>query len=104
MLYATHDIEHNSLLHLFPARSPIFSHVNATFQGLTTIHSSDAEKRLTDEFHYHMDLNSSTTYLYLATTRAFAYWLEIVCVIYIATITLSFIVFNQKHGESQSCG
>lgn len=78
--------------------------MNATFQGLTTIHSSEAEKRLTDEFHHHMDLNSSTTYLYLATTRAFAYWLEIVCVIYIATITLSFIVFKQKHGESQSCG
>uniref|UniRef100_A0A182TTB0 ABC transmembrane type-1 domain-containing protein n=1 Tax=Anopheles melas TaxID=34690 RepID=A0A182TTB0_9DIPT len=73
-------------------RSPIFSHANASFQGLSTIRAFGVEKILADEFDKHQDLNTSAWYLFLATTRAFAQWLEMVCVLYIAVVTLSFLL------------
>lgn len=75
-------------------RSPIFSHANASFQGLTTIRAFGAEKILAYEFDKHQDLNTSAWYLFLATTRAFALWLELVCVLYIAVVTFSFLVME----------
>jgi ATP-binding cassette, subfamily C (CFTR/MRP), member 4 len=79
---------------MIAARSPIFSHANATFQGLTTIRAFNAEEKLSSEFDTHQDLNTTSWYLFLATSRAFAFWLEIVCVVYIATVTLSFLVLG----------
>uniref|UniRef100_A0A182YG78 ABC transmembrane type-1 domain-containing protein n=1 Tax=Anopheles stephensi TaxID=30069 RepID=A0A182YG78_ANOST len=84
-------------------RSPIFSHANASFQGLSTIRAFGVEKILADEFDKHQDLNTSAWYLFLATTRAFAQWLELVCVLYIAVVTLSFLmVENCNYGKELS--
>ncbi|XP_035890492.1 uncharacterized protein LOC118502378 [Anopheles stephensi] len=77
-------------------RSPIFSHANASFQGLSTIRAFGVEKILADEFDKHQDLNTSAWYLFLATTRAFAQWLELVCVLYIAVVTLSFLMVENS--------
>ncbi|XP_050086989.1 ATP-binding cassette sub-family C member 4-like isoform X2 [Anopheles aquasalis] len=77
-------------------RSPIFSHANASFQGLSTIRAFGVEKVLADEFDKHQDLNTSAWYLFLATTRAFAQWLEMVCVLYIAVVTLSFLLVEDS--------
>lgn len=76
---------------LLSARSPLFSHVNATLQGLSTIRVSGAEKRLDSEFYSHLDHNSSASFLYVCTSRAFAFWLDFVCVFYIAVVTYSFL-------------
>ncbi|XP_055678761.1 probable multidrug resistance-associated protein lethal(2)03659 isoform X2 [Lutzomyia longipalpis] len=75
-------------------RSPVFSHTNATLQGLATIRAFNAQQILTNEFDSHQDLNTSAWYLYLATTRAFALWLELVCVLYITSVTMSFLVLG----------
>ncbi|XP_049301233.1 uncharacterized protein LOC125774907 [Anopheles funestus] len=77
-------------------RSRIFSHANASFQGLSTIRAFGVEKILADEFDKHQDLNTSAWYLFLATTRAFAQWLELVCVLYIAVVTLSFLMVENS--------
>uniref|UniRef100_A0AAG5CQF6 Uncharacterized protein n=1 Tax=Anopheles atroparvus TaxID=41427 RepID=A0AAG5CQF6_ANOAO len=77
-------------------RSPIFSHASASFQGLSTIRAFGVEKILADEFDKHQDLNTSAWFLFLATTRAFAQWLELVCVLYIAIVTLSFLMVESS--------
>ncbi|KAF6207171.1 hypothetical protein GE061_018410, partial [Apolygus lucorum] len=45
------------------------------------------------EFDNHQDLHSSAWYLFIASSRAFGFWLDIVCFIYIALVTLSFLIF-----------
>ncbi|XP_037030669.1 multidrug resistance-associated protein 4-like [Bradysia coprophila] len=75
-------------------RSPIFSHANATLQGLSTIRAFKAQQILSNEFDTHQDLSTSSWYLFLASTRAFALWLELVCVLYMATVILSFLLLG----------
>ncbi|XP_048004907.1 ATP-binding cassette sub-family C member 4-like [Leguminivora glycinivorella] len=75
-------------------RSPVFSHLNASLQGITTIRAFGAQETLIREFDNHQDLHSSAWYLFIATSRAFGFWLDLVCVIYIAIVTLSFLVLN----------
>lgn len=78
------------------ARSPLFSHTNATLQGLSTIKAFKAEQIVANEFDVHQDLNTSCWYMFLATTRAFALWLELTCVLYMGTVLLSFLLLGNS--------
>ncbi|EAT35435.1 AAEL012386-PA [Aedes aegypti] len=77
-------------------RSPIYAHLNATLQGLSTIRAFGAQTALRREFNHHLDVNTSAWFIFATTTRAFALWLDFVCVIYIAMVTLSFLVAEQN--------
>ncbi|KAK5646964.1 hypothetical protein RI129_005428 [Pyrocoelia pectoralis] len=77
-------------------RSPVFGHLNASLQGLTTIRAFRAESILIEEFDSLQDLHSSAWYLFITTSQAFAYWLDFVCVIYICIVTFSFLVIDDS--------
>ncbi|XP_025834708.1 probable multidrug resistance-associated protein lethal(2)03659 isoform X5 [Agrilus planipennis] len=77
-------------------RSPVFAHLNASLQGMTTIRAFGAQKILEKEFDNHQDLHSSAWYIFISTSRAFGLWLDFICVIYIAVVTLSFLVFGDE--------
>lgn len=77
------------------ARSPIFTHVSATLQGLSTIRGFKAQEILNKEFDKHQDLHSSAWYIFLSTSTAFGYWLELISVFYIAIVILSFLLYGK---------
>ncbi|XP_037815936.1 probable multidrug resistance-associated protein lethal(2)03659 [Lucilia sericata] len=79
-------------------RSPIYSHLAASLNGLATIRAFEAEEILIAEFDIYQDLHSSGFYMFVATSRAFGYWLDCCCVVYIALITLSFFLFTPDNG------
>ncbi|KAM8705385.1 hypothetical protein ACLKA7_009792 [Drosophila subpalustris] len=79
-------------------RSPIYSHLSASLNGLATIRAFGAQKELISEFDNFQDMHSSGFYMFLATSRAFGYWLDLVCVLYIAIVTLSFFLFAPENG------
>ena len=54
---------------MYIARSPVYSHLSLTLQGLTTIRSYSMETSSMDMFHDYMNKHSQAWYLYLATTR-----------------------------------
>jgi len=72
-------------------RSPVFSHLNASIQGLTTIRAFQSQEILTTQFDNHQDLHSSAWYLFITTSRSFGYWLDFICFFYIAIVTFSFL-------------
>ncbi|XP_053594500.1 probable multidrug resistance-associated protein lethal(2)03659 [Microplitis demolitor] len=81
-------------------RSPVFNHLGATLQGLPTIRSFNAEEILTKEFDHHQDLHSSAWYIYIASSRAFGFWLDIFCLIYIACVTMSFLLLSDDEHKT----
>ncbi|XP_053661392.1 ATP-binding cassette sub-family C member 4 [Anopheles marshallii] len=85
-------------------RSPLFSHTNATLQGLSTIRAFGAEAVLRHEFNEFLDVNSSAWYMFISTSRAFALWLDLVCVLYIGVVTISFLIGNSQQMLGGSVG
>lgn len=84
-------------------RSTIISHVNATISGLSTIHATDSRDDLIGEFNALQNANTSASYIFKATTQAIAFWMELVCVIYMAiTITIFLAFENRKNKFSLS--
>lgn len=79
------------------SRSPIFSMTNETFQGLTTIRAFGAEKSLRKIFHEYLDDNSSAWFMFASSTRAFALWVDMICVLYIFIVTFSFLIFKDNY-------
>ncbi|CAH1738400.1 unnamed protein product [Aphis gossypii] len=75
-------------------RSPVFTHLNATLQGLTTIRAFKAEQILTREFDSHQDLHSSVWYLFITASRGFGLWLDIICLVYVSAVTFSFVTIG----------
>ncbi|EFA04298.2 putative multidrug resistance-associated protein lethal(2)03659-like Protein [Tribolium castaneum] len=76
------------------SRSPVFAHLNASMQGLTTVRSNNAEEILTKEFDKLQDDHSSAWFMFIACARAFGYWLDLICAFYIAIIAYSFLIFD----------
>lgn len=81
---------------LFSARSPVYSLTNQTFQGLTTIRALQAEKALEAEFYDHQNSNTSAWFLFFSSNRAFAAWIDVLCVCYISIVTFSFLALKSS--------
>ncbi|XP_033208086.1 probable multidrug resistance-associated protein lethal(2)03659 [Belonocnema kinseyi] len=73
-------------------RSPVFSHLSATLQGLITVRAFKAQELLTKEFDNHQDHHSASWYLYFSCSRAFGYYLELICSIYVGIVIYSFLL------------
>ncbi|CAH1736130.1 unnamed protein product [Aphis gossypii] len=74
------------------SRSPILGYMNASLQGLSTIRAFEAEEVLSREFDNHQDLHSSAWYIFISSTEALGFALDIICLIYITILTFSFLV------------
>ncbi|KAL1140805.1 hypothetical protein AAG570_000733 [Ranatra chinensis] len=69
-------------------------YLSTSRSGLTTIRAFQAESILKQEFDNHQDLHSTAWYLFIASSRAFGYWLDLVCLVYIGLVTLSFLFLD----------
>ncbi|CAG4967832.1 unnamed protein product [Colias eurytheme] len=70
------------------------NHATSTVAGLTTIRSTTTAPTLVREFDSLQDLRTSAQTIELTTDRAFGFWMDIVCCLYLGCITFSFFVFG----------
>ncbi|XP_025200376.1 probable multidrug resistance-associated protein lethal(2)03659, partial [Melanaphis sacchari] len=75
-------------------RSPVYGYFNASLQGITTIRAFETEDILSKEFDEHQDLHTSTWYLFITSSEAFGFSLDIICFIYICILTFSFLIVD----------
>ncbi|XP_049775390.1 ATP-binding cassette sub-family C member 4-like [Schistocerca cancellata] len=75
-------------------RSPVFSHLSDTINGLTTVRSSRIQEVVKREFDAHQDRHTSAWFLYVYGGTALGLWLDMISVSYVAVVTFSFIIFN----------
>ncbi|CAH1183155.1 unnamed protein product [Phaedon cochleariae] len=84
-------------------RSPIYTHLSASLQGLTTIRAFGAEEILTQEFDNYQDSYTSAYFMFLTANRAFGYWLDLHCVFLIGFVTFS-VLFIQNESLGGNVG
>ncbi|XP_034193261.2 ATP-binding cassette subfamily C member 4 [Osmia lignaria lignaria] len=78
------------------AKSPMFSHVNATLTGLTTIRTSgsDIVDLLRKQFDDLQDVHTGVWYMTLAVSAVFGLLLDLAACFFIGCVCFSFILFN----------
>uniref|UniRef100_A0A8D2Q7R3 ATP binding cassette subfamily C member 4 n=1 Tax=Varanus komodoensis TaxID=61221 RepID=A0A8D2Q7R3_VARKO len=67
-------------------RSPVFSHLSSSLQGLWTIRAFKAEQRFQELFDAHQDLHTEAWFLFLTTSRWFAVRLDAICAIFVVAV------------------
>ncbi|CAH1117973.1 unnamed protein product [Phaedon cochleariae] len=83
-------------------KSPVFSHVNSTLNGITTIRAFRSEEILCEEFDDHQDVHTSSWYLTLSCIACFGLWMDIVCIAFLACVTFSFVVLHTSKSATTS--
>ncbi|XP_031835587.1 putative multidrug resistance-associated protein lethal(2)03659 isoform X2 [Nomia melanderi] len=77
-------------------RSPVFTHLNATLNGLSTIRAYCAQDILRKEFDKLQDVHTSTVYMYVVASTAFGFSLDVFCLIFTSLVTFSFLLLQQS--------
>ncbi|XP_061700381.1 multidrug resistance-associated protein 4 isoform X1 [Syngnathoides biaculeatus] len=77
-------------------RSPVFSHLSSSLQGLWTIRAFGAEGRFQKAFDAHQDLHSGAWFLFLSTSRWFALRLDGMCSIFVTITTFGCLLLRNQ--------
>ncbi|XP_039997776.1 multidrug resistance-associated protein 4 [Xiphias gladius] len=77
-------------------RSPVFSHLSSSLQGLWTIRAFGAEERFQKTFDAHQDLHSEAWFLFLTTSRWFAVRLDGICSIFVTIATFGCLLLRDQ--------
>ncbi|XP_063913812.1 probable multidrug resistance-associated protein lethal(2)03659 isoform X2 [Zophobas morio] len=77
------------------SRSPVYSHLTTTIQGLATIRVLQAVEDQKRIFESHLDKHTAAYYMFLACDSAFGFWLDFSSYCYFVTLILS-LVFSQS--------
>ncbi|XP_029925836.1 multidrug resistance-associated protein 4-like isoform X2 [Myripristis murdjan] len=75
-------------------RSPVFSHLSSSLQGLWTIRAFRAEDRFQKTFDDHQDLHSEAWFLFLITSRWFALRLDSICTLFVTIATFGCLLLR----------
>ena len=73
-------------------KSPVFSQLSSSLNGLTSIRAFKAQNMMVDEFDYHQDIHSSAWFAHIATSRWLAVYLDWIVVLYLGCCVLSFLL------------
>nr|XP_023023834.1 probable multidrug resistance-associated protein lethal(2)03659 isoform X1 [Leptinotarsa decemlineata]XP_023023843.1 probable multidrug resistance-associated protein lethal(2)03659 isoform X1 [Leptinotarsa decemlineata] len=84
-------------------RSPMYTHLTASLQGVTTIRAFGAENILTKEFDNFQDAYTSAYFMFLTANRGFGFWLDMHCVLYVGLVLIS-ILFIQSESFGGNVG
>uniref|UniRef100_A0A8C4XY13 Multidrug resistance-associated protein 4 n=1 Tax=Gopherus evgoodei TaxID=1825980 RepID=A0A8C4XY13_9SAUR len=82
-------------------RSPVFSHLSTSLQGLWTIRAFRAEQRFQKLFDAHQDLHSEAWFLFLTTSRWFAVRLDAICAIFVIVVAFGSLLLAKTLDAGQ---
>lgn len=77
-------------------RSPVFSHLSSSLQGLWTIRAFGAEERFQNAFDDHQNLHSEAFFLFLTTSRWFAVRLDGMCSVFVTITTFGCLLLRDQ--------
>lgn len=69
--------------------------MTTSMNGLSTIRAFAGEQIAIKEFDRFQDLHSSAWYSFINATRAFGFWLDLLCVFFLGIVTICMLAFEQ---------
>ena len=87
-------IQNNIVIHVsrcLIARSPLYSHISATIQGLSCIRAFHEEERILNKFHYYQNEHTKASYMKIITSRWFGMRIDLIGSSLLAIIAFSSI-------------
>ncbi|XP_033100013.1 multidrug resistance-associated protein 4-like [Anneissia japonica] len=87
-LYTSRDVKRMEGI----TRSPVFSHLSATLQGLSTVRAFQVQQSFKDQFESYQDTHTQAWYMFLATSRYFGIWLDWLSLIFVAVVTYGSVI------------
>ncbi|XP_044264453.1 probable multidrug resistance-associated protein lethal(2)03659 [Tribolium madens] len=84
-------------------RSPLVGHINATFEGLSTIKASRVGNILQKEFDRHQDLYTSASIIYVCCFKAYGFVTHVYNTLFLAFIIFYFL-FIDKNADVATVG
>jgi len=79
----------NRFYNSITARSPLFSHISSTIQGLSTIRAYKEQKKFSDNLHYYLNEHTKGWYMYIVTNRWFGLRIDLISSCFIAIVVLT---------------
>ncbi|KAG7227636.1 hypothetical protein INR49_005451 [Caranx melampygus] len=76
-------------------RSPVFSHLSSSLQGLSTIRAFKVQQKFQQMFDEFQDLHSEAWFLFLTTSRWFAVRLDGICSIFVTITAFGCLYFRE---------
>lgn len=76
------------------AKSPVFSHLASSLDGITTIRALEAETVLSQEFDKHQDVHTAAWFLTIALRCGFGLWLDLISSLFITVTAFGFILLD----------
>uniref|UniRef100_A0A8C5I9Z2 Multidrug resistance-associated protein 4 n=1 Tax=Gouania willdenowi TaxID=441366 RepID=A0A8C5I9Z2_GOUWI len=77
-------------------RSPVFSHLSSSLQGLSTIRAFKVQQRFQQVFDEYQDRHSEAWFLFLTTSRWFAVRLDGICTVFVTIIAFGCLYLNNE--------
>lgn len=77
-------------------RSPVFGHLSATLNGLSTIRVNEVQEKVSKEFDALQNVHSSVWNLTMASNTWCGIWLDLVSTAFVACVGFSFIIVDQS--------
>jgi ATP-binding cassette subfamily C (CFTR/MRP) protein 4 len=75
-------------------KSPVFNHLSASLNGISTIRASKITTRVTSEFDQLQNVHSAVYHLMVSSNEALGLWLDLISSAFIASVTFSFLYLN----------
>lgn len=75
------------------ARSPVYSHIAATFDGLTAIRAFNLQHLFQAQYYTYINDSTSVRFLVLATGRAYSFCLDLFALLYIIAVCILLMAF-----------
>ncbi|XP_060681943.1 multidrug resistance-associated protein 4 isoform X2 [Hemiscyllium ocellatum] len=82
-------------------RSPVFSHLSSSLQGVWTIRATKTEQQFQAKFDEHQDLHSGTWFLFLSTSRWLAVRLDALCAVFVSIVAFGSVIIANKLDAGQ---
>ena len=83
------------MMHFVLDRSPMYSHVSATLQGLCTIRALKTQPQFLKRYNKYQDRHTSTWFLILTGVRWLGFRLDMLCFVFFAIVVFAPLVARE---------